>query len=55
MMSYPNSGCTGAPPPSGKLCADAFTFTFHEEQLKKQKNKSLAGTDLYSYTDLPLH
>lgn len=29
---------TGAPPLSGKLCADAFTFTSHEEELSRVLN-----------------
>lgn len=36
---YPSSGCTGAPPMPGKLCADAFTFTSHEKHLNKAREQ----------------
>ena len=39
ITSCPNSGYTGAPPLSGNLCADALTFTSHEEQLKKTREQ----------------
>lgn len=38
-IPYPSSGCTGASLLPGKFCADAFTFTSHEEHLSKPREQ----------------